>query len=109
VRITELLCDEMKIMDSADCRKRWETARAKAGIKDFRWNDLLHTFGSWARQGGTDILDIMNSMDHSSSVSVTMRYSHIDSETHVTALDRVGDKLSQSMSHKNSKKLRKPL
>lgn len=83
-------------------RKRWEAARAAAGIEDFHWHDLRHTFGSWARQGGADLLDIMDAMGHSSS-AVTMRYAHVDPETHVTAFDRAGQKLSRSVSRDDSK------
>ncbi len=71
-------------------RKRWEAALKNAGLADFRFHDLRHTFASWARINGADIADICEALNHS-DIKMTMRYAHITPETHRTAFDAVGE------------------
>lgn len=69
-------------------RRRWERAVRDAGLADFRFHDLRHTFASWARIAGADIAAIKDALGHE-SVQMTMRYAHITPETHSTAFDAV--------------------
>lgn len=92
-----------QVFDTKNFRRRWDRARKDADLHDFRFHDLRHTFASWARMEGADIADIRDALDHS-SVSVTMRYAHIEPESHTTAFDRVANRFkSQSTSHSPAK------
>lgn len=67
----------------------WREAIRRAGIKNFRWHDLRHTFGSRLAQAGVPILTIKELMGHS-QITVTMRYAHLapgNLRTAVEALD----------------------
>lgn len=81
-----------RVFDRTNFRKRWEAAVKAAGLVDFHFHDLRHTFASWARMNGADLADICEAMGHS-TVAVTMRYAHIKPDSRDTAFDRVGDML----------------
>lgn len=83
------------VFDLTNFRKRWDKARAAAGLVDFHWHDLRHTFATWARQGGADLLELQKAMAHS-SIAVTARYMHIGAKETVTAFDRAASAISSS-------------
>lgn len=89
-----------RVFDTRNFRKRWDKAVAEAQLADFRFHDLRHTCATWMRMAGADLADICEALGHS-SVTVTMRYAHIEPEHHVTAFDRISDRVwshSQSQS-----------
>lgn len=54
----------------------WRTALRKAGIKDFRWHDLRHTWASWHVQSGTP-LHVLMELGGWSSLGMVMCYAHL--------------------------------
>ena len=87
-----------RVFDTRSVRYTWEKAVAEAELEDFRFHDLRHTAATWMRMAGADLADICEALGHS-SVAVTMRYAHIEPEHHVTAFDRISDRVwSQSAS-----------
>lgn len=90
---------EGDVFDTRNFRKRWQAAVKKAELHDFRFHDLRHTFASWARMAGADIADICDALGHS-SITVTMRYAHIEPEHHISAFDRISERVwTQFPSH----------
>jgi integrase len=57
-------------------RHWFEKAIARAGIVDFTWHDLRHTFASRLTMLGVPLQQVMELMGHS-SIQMTARYSHL--------------------------------
>jgi integrase len=57
-------------------RKLFELAVRRAGIDDFRFHDLRHTYASWLRMQGVDIRTIADLLGHK-SLQMSLRYSHL--------------------------------
>ena len=57
----------------------WREALEKAGIADFRWHDLRHTWASWLVQNGTP-LAALKEMGGWESVEMVQRYAHLAPE-----------------------------
>ena len=57
-------------------RKVFVTACRKAGIKDFRFHDLRHTFASWVAINSKDIYAVQKLLNHK-KIETTKRYAHL--------------------------------
>ena len=57
-----------------------QPALKEAKLKDFRWHDLRHTFGSRLAMAGVDLRTIQELMRHK-TIKMTLRYTHL-SPTH---------------------------
>ena len=56
--------------------KAWYKALQRAGIEDFRWHDLRHTWASWHIQSGTPLFALQELGGWESSEMVR-RYAHL--------------------------------
>jgi len=54
----------------------FKPALKAAGISDFRWHDIRHTFASWLVQDGVP-LDRVSKLFGHKSMTMTMRYAHL--------------------------------
>jgi|TARA_B100000315_G_scaffold107802_1_gene98916 integrase len=54
----------------------WKAALERAGIEDFRWHDLRHTWASWHVQCGTDLYTLKE-LGGWEEISMVMRYAHL--------------------------------
>lgn len=64
------------IFDTTNERKHFEAGLRTAGIEDFRWHDLRHTFATLLGKSGAAIEVVSKALGHS-SVTVTMKYRHV--------------------------------
>lgn len=57
----------------------WRNALRRAGIENFRWHDLRHTWASWHVQAGTP-LPVLKELGGWSSLEMVLRYAHLGAE-----------------------------
>ena len=68
--------------------KAWRLALQRAGIAEFRWHDLRHTWASWHAQAGTP-LHVLQELGGWESAEMVRKYAHL-STVHLTEyVDRV--------------------
>jgi integrase len=68
--------DEAKGRPYKDLKRSFSRACKLAGIKDFRFHDLRHTFASQLVMRGVDITTVSRLLGHK-SLTMTLRYSHL--------------------------------
>ena len=73
----------------------WRKALARAGITDFRWHDLRHTFASWHAQAGTP-MNVLQELGGWAEYTMVQRYAHFSSEHLAAYADAPGVKLGFS-------------
>jgi len=86
-----------------DVKTGFKKALRRAGIPDFRFHDLRHTFASRLVMAGTDLRTVQVLLGHK-DIKMTMRYSHL-SDTHLReAVKRLenGTNLAQAESEKKA-------
>lgn len=66
--------------------KAWKSALKRAGIENFRWHDLRHTWASWHAQNGTTMQQLME-LGGWASMEMVLRYAHFSGE-HLKAAAR---------------------
>ncbi|MDJ6915229.1 site-specific integrase [Salmonella enterica] len=64
-----------------DDNNGWRLALARAGIEDFRFHDLRHTWASWLVQAGVPLF-VLQEMGGWESLEMVKRYAHLSS-THL--------------------------
>lgn len=75
-----------------DIRKSFFIALKKAGIINFRFHDLRHTFASQLAMSGVDLNTIRELMGHK-TLRMTLRYSHLSLNHKKRAVDVLGQRM----------------
>lgn len=71
------------------CNTRaWYNAVERAGLKDFRWHDLRHTWASWHVQNGTSLQELQQ-LGGWSSFDMVLRYAHLSGDLLRHAANRI--------------------
>jgi integrase len=78
--------------------KAWYTALERAGIEDFRWHDLRHTWASWHVQNGTPLFALQE-LGGWSSTEMVRRYAHLAANHLAPYAERLSAVRAEAMSH----------
>jgi integrase len=78
-------------------KRAWQTARALAGLPDFRLHDCRHSAASAMVSAGIDLYAVGKVLGHSDHKS-TMRYAHLASDTLLAAVEAGAERLNPGWS-----------
>jgi integrase len=81
-----------KPLNSANTRA-WQQALLRAGISDFRWHDLRHTWATWQRQAGTPTHELQRLGGWRTGAMVE-RYAHLAPDQLAIAASRLDSMLA---------------
>lgn len=77
-----------------EIKKSFNTALRKAGIRDFHFHDLRHTFASHLVMNGVDLTTVRELLGHK-TLTMTLRYAHLAPSHKVKAMDILDSALNQ--------------
>jgi integrase len=68
--------------------RAWRSALVRAGITNFRWHDLRHTWATWQRQSGTPTYELQK-LGGWKSATMVERYAHLAPDNLSVAAERI--------------------
>ncbi|MGR3309761.1 MAG: tyrosine-type recombinase/integrase [Candidatus Brocadiales bacterium] len=97
---SEYVFVDMKGNPFKDVKRSFATACKRAGIRDFTFHDLRHTFASHLVMAGVDITCVKELMGHK-SLTTTLRYTHLAPSHKVKAVSVLEERLGNSVDENN--------
>ncbi len=82
------VCPETTAAAKRDWQRWLEKSLKRAGIVDFRWHDLRHTFASRMAMAGADVTSIREVMGHK-DLKTTQRYMHLAADHRAEAVEKI--------------------
>lgn len=85
-----------------DNNRSWRSALKRAGIENFRFHDLRHTWASWLVQSGIP-LSVLQEMGGWESIEMVKRYAHLSPihlQEHAQNIDDILNLNSTNMARK---------
>lgn len=77
-----------------DVKRSFHTALRRAGIKDFHFHDLRHTFASHLVMAGADLPTVKELLGHK-TLTMTLRYSHLAPSHKAKAVDLLDSSINE--------------
>jgi integrase len=99
IDVPYVFCDVRSGKPYKDLRDSFHKACRRAGIRDFHFHDLRHTFASHLVMAGVDITTIKELLGHK-TLAMTLRYSHLAPSHAVKALDILDNTLNERVDSK---------
>lgn len=78
--------DDDRVFPVDDPKKAWYAVLGDAGISEFRFHDLRHTFASRLVMAGVSLSVVRELMGHA-TFAMTLRYAHLAPEHHAQAVE----------------------
>jgi integrase len=79
---------EGRLFDVFSVKKSWNALMTNAGIRDFRFHDLRHTFASKLVAAGVDLNTVRELLGHA-DIRMTLRYAHLAPEHKAAAVQKL--------------------
>ena len=86
--------------DASEWKEVSKTMLERAGIEDFRFHDLRHTFASWYMMNGGDLYELAKILGHS-NIKMTERYAKL-ARKHIARTGNTAREMWKLMEQENA-------